>query len=70
MPLTDEQKHVSQEELQDAWEVIARYLNNHPQLTFFIDPWDGEMNNHYTLTFRDDYGKDHDLVSATTTWKK
>ena len=62
-------QEIIQEELQQAWDVVSDYLNNHKELTFFVDPWDSKGRNRYTLSFYADE-QEVRIVSATRKWKK
>lgn len=55
-------------EVRDAWEVVAKFMNKHPTLSFHISPWDAKDDNKYTLqTFIEE--TEVNVLSAETKWK-
>lgn len=39
------------QEVIEAWQVIADYLSDHRELSFFIDPWDADGERSYSLIY-------------------
>lgn len=65
-------KKVTDVELQSAWDVVADYMNQHHELSFFIDPWSGTsgMMQRYELHYYDSNDKKIKIVSSSRSWKK
>lgn len=62
-------KKVSQEQLQQAWDVVSDFLNQHDKFSFHIDPWTKNGIQTYTLNYMDE-GNQVDIVTAKRKWKK
>jgi hypothetical protein len=43
-------QEVTKDDAQSAWNIVARYLNKRPELSFYIDPWNKKDENRYTLS--------------------
>ncbi len=60
---------VTKEDAQFAWNVVARYLNKHPELSFAVACWPDDYlysDNRYTLKVL----AGEPLFVADTIWKK
>jgi hypothetical protein len=61
---------VTKERLQEAWDIIADFMNQQKEISFFIDPWTERRSPKYNLYFLDDDGKMTKVVTAKRGWKK
>lgn len=62
-------RKVTKEQLQEAWDVVADFLNQHDKFSFHIDPWTKNGREKYTLNYVDK-GKQVDIVTAKRKWRK
>lgn len=61
---------VTKEDAQIAWNMVARYLNNIPQISVFCECWDSEFNRKYNLSVINKKDKSEVILIADTTWNK
>lgn len=58
--------NVTKEAAQEAFNIVARYLNQRPELTFFLNPWTrGTDENRYCITLLEN-DKFKDVLIADT----
>ncbi|AJA42628.1 hypothetical protein phiCT9441A_15 (endogenous virus) [Clostridium phage phiCT9441A] len=59
-------QEVTKEEAQKAWNIVARYLNTRPEISFYLTPW-GEQNDERKYSIG---SIDSTFLVADTEWDK
>ncbi|AJA42563.1 hypothetical protein N072000002_09240 [Clostridium tetani] len=59
-------QEVTKEDAQKAWNIVARYLNTRPEISFYLTPWGKEWNERkYSIG-----SIDNTFLVADTEWDK
>lgn len=59
-------QEITKEDAQKAWNIVARYLNTRPEISFYLSPW-GEKNDERKYSIGSIYST---ILVADTEWDK